>query len=180
MSTPALAFSHMGLFVSDMDKIVKFYVDVMGFFVTDRGHLNGSSITFLSRNPYEHHQLVFVEGRNTESTTKLLNQMSFRLGSLGELIAFVANLDGKEVTNLEPVIHGNAWSIYFRDPEGNRAEVFADSDWYINQPIKEFLDFSLPEDEIRSRTLEFCKQQPGFRPVEEWRSEMRVLMGMPE
>ena len=74
MSAQALSFSHIGLFVSDMDKIVEFYVDVMGFFVTDRGQLNGMPITFLSRNPREHHQLVFVQGRNTDPTTKLANE----------------------------------------------------------------------------------------------------------
>ena len=36
--------------------------------------------------------------------------------------------------------HGNAWSVYFRDPEGNRIEIFCDTEWYIEQPCVEDLD----------------------------------------
>ena len=32
-----------------------------------------------------------------------------------------------EVTNISPINHGNAWAIYFQDPEGNRIEVFTDT-----------------------------------------------------
>lgn len=176
MTKPILSFNHIGLYVRDMERIVAFYVDVMGFFITDRGRLNGSPITFLSRDPDQHHQVVFVAGRSSDNATKLLNQMSFKIGSLGELINFVRRIENEDISHLEPVIHGNAWSIYFRDPEGNRIEVFADSDWYINQPIKEVMDLSLDEAEIRRLTLEFCKDQPGFRPITEWRYDMRVLM----
>ena len=38
--------------------------------------------------------------------------------------------------------HGNAWSLYFRDPEGNRLEVFCDTQWYVEQPCLEDLDLS--------------------------------------
>ena len=169
-------FSHIGLYVADMDRMVSFYTATMLFHVTDRGSLNGASITFLSRDPSEHHQLVFVGGRTVDRSTKLLNQMSFRLGSLGELIHFVKQLPKEDVSDLEPVFHGNAWSLYFRDPEGNRIEVFADSEWYIPQPIKEYLDFDLGEEEIRRRTYGFCKDQPGFQLFSEWRSSMEELM----
>lgn len=171
-----LQFSHVGLYVSDVDAIVRFYTDVMGFFVTDRGILNGAPITFLSQNPSEHHQIVFVGAPEAMGSAKVLNQMSFRLDSLATLLQFAKRLKGEKVTDWEPVIHGNAWSLYFRDPAGNRVEVFTDSDWYIEQPIKEPLDFSLSEDEIRQQTLAFCEKQPGFKPIEEWREEMRVLM----
>lgn len=177
MSGFGLSFSHVGLFVHDMDKIVDFYERALGFFVTDHGVLNGNRITFLSRDPREHHQIVFVAGRNVPRESKLLNQLSFRVASLRELLTFARSLNLDEVSDLEPVIHGNAWSLYFRDPEHNRLEVFADSDWYINQPIKEVLDFSLSEEEIRALTYEYCRQQPGFKPIAEWQAEMGELMG---
>lgn len=178
MIKPQLAFSHIGLYVKDMEKMVDFYTNVMGFFVTDRGMLNGNTpITFMSCDPREHHQVVFVHGRETPPNTRLLNQMSFRIETLGQLLDFVGTLSDKDISDREPIIHGNAWSFYFRDPEGNRTEVFADSEWYINQPIKEFLDFSLSEEEIRRKTYEFCKTQPGFRPISEWQADMRIMMG---
>ena len=170
------SFSHLGLFVTDLDRIVDFYTRVMGFFMTDRGYLGERRIAFLSRDPIEHHQIVFVEGRDVAREGRLLNQMSFRLGSLAELLAFIPKLEGEEASNLEPVIHGNSWSLYFRDPESNRVEVFADSEWYINQPIREILDYKMGEDEIRRQTYEFCRTQPGFKPIADWRRDMVALM----
>lgn len=177
MNAPRLKFSHLGLYVVDVEAIVRFYTEVMGFHITDRGRMGDVPIAFLSQNPLEHHQVVFVGGRAPEALPSVLNQMSFRLDSLGELLALAKRLEGEKVTAWEPVIHGNAWSVYFRDPEGNRVEIFADSDWYIEQPIKEFLDLSLSEAEIREATLAFCREQPGFKPIEQWQDEMRTLMG---
>ena len=176
---PEISFSHIGLFVNDLDRIVDFWTRVMRFFVTDRGELNGQAIAFLSRDPAEHHQLVFIGGRDVPIDGKLLNQMSFRVETLADLLDFIRRLESEDgVSNFEPVIHGNAWSLYFRDVEHNRVEVFTDSDWYINQPIKEVLDFTLTEEEIRRQTLEFCRSQPGFKPIAEWRAETEQMMGL--
>lgn len=174
--SPRLSFSHIGLYVANLDTIVRFYTDIMGFHITDRGTLGEAPIVFLSQNPLEHHQIVFIGGNPAGHSAALLNQMSFRLDSLASLLTFAKRLEGEDVSDLEPVIHGNAWSLYFRDPEGNRVEVFADSDWYIAQPIKKQLDLAMSEEQIRKRTLEFCRNQPGFRPIEEWRNEMRLEM----
>lgn len=170
-----LAFSHVGFFVTDMDRVVDFYHRVLGFFITDRGVLNGKPITFLSRDPREHHQIVLVAGRSP-GTLQNINQISFRVQSLGELQALYQHLVATGVEGMDPVTHGNAWSLYFRDPEGNRLEVFADTDWYIAQPLKEPLDLCLPEAEIRRQTLAFCRDRPGFKSIAQWREQMRALM----
>lgn len=176
-----MAFSHVGFFVTDMDRMIEFYSGVMGFFVTDRGTLGGNRITFFSRDPREHHQIVLIAGRDP-ATQLNINQISFRVKSLGELKAFYHQLEATGAEGMEPVIHGNSWSIYFRDPEGNRLEVFADTDWYISQPFKEYLDFNRSEEEIRAFTGEYCKTRAGYRPIAEWRAEMEALMasGRPE
>lgn len=175
----ALSFSHVGLFVADMERMVKFYTATMGFFITDRGTLNGKKITFFSRDPREHHQIVLVEGRDRDKQLNL-NQISFRVGSLAQLKVFHSRLVEAQTQGMEPVIHGNSWSIYFHDPEGNRLEVFADTEWYISQPFKEPLDLTLPEEEIRDSTEAYCRTRDGFKPIGEWHSEMRQLMGMDE
>ena len=55
-------------------------------------------------------------------------QLSFRVESLDGVKAFYALLkDRTDVSEIRPVSHGNAWSVYFRDPENNRLEVFTDS-----------------------------------------------------
>jgi catechol-2,3-dioxygenase len=172
-----IAFSHVGLFVENLPKMEAFYREVMGFHLTDRGMLNGNAIAFLSRDPREHHQIVLVAGRVAAPGTRLVNQISFRVPTLADLQIFFGRLNARNTPNIDPVLHGNAWSVYFADPEGNRLEVFTDSDWYIEQPIRERIDLSLPEKQIRKLTYDYCVGRPGFKPFAEWRGDMERLMG---
>lgn len=175
-SSAALSFSHVGLYVLDLERMVDFYTRVLGFVVTDRGTLGTRKLAFLSRDPREHHQVVFATGRHPDLSVAVVNQLSFRVPDLGELKDFAASLEGEPVSELDPTVHGNAWSLYFRDPEGNRLEVFTDSDWYISQPIKEKLDLTLSEEEIRRQTLAFCQDRPGFEPIDQWRTRLAAKM----
>jgi catechol 2,3-dioxygenase len=75
---------------------------------------------------------------------------------------------GAAPRDLVSVTHGNAWSIYFRDPEGNRIEVFADTPWHVTQPVREPIDLDRSEAEILAETEAFCRGRPGFRPMAEW------------
>lgn len=168
----ALEFSHVGLFVTDLDKMADFYHRVLGFPITDRGFLGEAELVFFSRDPRDHHQIVLVAGRPPGLPDRIVNQVSFRAGSLAELQRFYRRVVEERVNDLVPICHGNAWSVYFRDPEGNRIEVFVDTDWYIHQPIREVIDLGLPEAEIRRRTEAFCRGKPGFKPIGEWRAEV--------
>ena len=55
---PAVSFSHMGLYVTDIARQERFFTQFLGFTVTDRGTLptpNGPvQLVFLSRVPDEH------------------------------------------------------------------------------------------------------------------------------
>ena len=70
---PDLAFSHVGLFVHDLELMEGFYRRVLGFTVTDRGELPAPSgrvgLVFLSRDPREHHQLVLATGARPRSSS---------------------------------------------------------------------------------------------------------------
>jgi catechol 2,3-dioxygenase len=177
MAGAGLDFSHMGFLVRDLDAMVAFYRDVLGFFLTDRGTLGTRELRFLSRNPTEHHQIVLMDGRGADQPTTI-NQISFRVGSLEDLRAVYARLHDAGTTGLDPATHGNAWSIYFPDPEGNRIEVYTDSEWYISQPFKLPVDLSRPADELRAENEALARQQPGFKPIAAWHADMRALMGM--
>ena len=172
MAAIDIAFSHLGLWVRDMDRMRDFYSRIMGFAVTDQGLLGGTTpITFLSRDPREHHQIVLVQGRDGDA--KVVNQISFRLPDLGAMKRFRERLRAEKLDGgLMPINHGNAWAIYFPDPEGNRIELFVDTDWYIDQPCREGLDLDRSESEIRADTEAFCKTQPGFKPMADWRAEI--------
>jgi catechol 2,3-dioxygenase len=130
----ALEFSHVGLFVMDIDRMADFYHRVLGFPITDRGMLGEAEIVFMSRDPRDHHQVILVAGRPPGLPDRIVNQVSFRVASLAELQRFYRRIRAEAVQELAPICHGNAWSVYFRDPEGNRIEVFVDTDWYIHQP----------------------------------------------
>lgn len=176
---PPLSFSHVGFFVFDLARMEAFYTRLLGFQVTDRGVARGRDLVFLSRDPREHHQIVLVAGRTAAETT--VNQISFRLPSLEALQEMAARVRAEpEASDIMGTDHGNSWSCYFRDPEGNRIELFVDAPWYVTQPRVEPLDLARPAAEIVAATLEACRGDPSFRPVEEWRAELALRLAAPE
>ena len=56
------------------------------------------------------------------------------------------------MTGIMPLTHGNAWSIYFEDPEHNGVEVFIDTPWHVQQPQAKPLDLTKSNDEIVAST----------------------------
>ena len=48
-------------------------------------------------------------------------------------------------SNFRPVNHGNSFSLYFDDPEGNSIEVSFESEWYVPAPSAWPLDLSLDD-----------------------------------
>jgi catechol 2,3-dioxygenase len=130
-SVPEFSFSHMGLFVGDAARMEDFYTRVLGFAVTDRGDLGSTRIVFLSRDPREHHQIILASGRPPAGGFNPINQISFRMADFAGLREMHRRLLVEGVQELAPVSHGNALSVYFRDPEGNRLELFVDTPWYV-------------------------------------------------
>jgi catechol 2,3-dioxygenase len=176
-----LRWSHAVLYVRDLDEMIAFYRDVLGFQVSDRGPLDprnpGLEIAFLSQVGSDHHQLAFVPVRGDGPSTTL-DHMAFRVDALADVKAMAGRLqsDGR-ATNLHPLNHGNAWSVYFKDPEGNGLEVFCDSPWSVRQPQGKPWDLSMSEDELRRQTEEQFKGEPGFRPIAEFYAEHRRRHG---
>ena len=174
MTIPRFAFSHAGLYVFDLKTMERFYRKVFGFAVTDRGVLRGRDIVFLSRNPREHHEIVLIAGRTGNPADTSLNQLSFRVASLADLRRMhrrVSAIDG--VRDISPIDHGNAWAVYFRDPEGNHIEMFVDAPWYVSQPLAEPLDFSLSDRAIRARTRKRHAGDRSLKPAAAWRRDFR-------
>lgn len=171
-----LRFTHVGLFVQSVDVMAKFYRDVMLFTQTDRGVLGDSEIVFLSREPREHHQLVFVAGLPGPPAHEVINQLSFRVADLEGLLDFHRWVKRWNVEDLQPINHGNAWSIYFRDPENNRIEVYTPSPWYISQPCRVPLSIDQSADEIRRQTKDWCARQPGFAPASEFSAKVAQMI----
>ncbi|HYG55660.1 MAG TPA: VOC family protein [Burkholderiales bacterium] len=175
-SVPSMEFSHMGMYVADLARMEDFYTRVLGFCVTDRGVLGATHLVFLSRDPRDHHQIVLASGRPEDAKFNTINQISFRMAGLSALKDMFELLRKESVSELAPVSHGNAVSVYFRDPEGNRIELFVDTPWYVQQPLRVPVDMALPERELWAWVEADARKRPGFRPVEEWRAELSTRM----
>jgi len=179
-----LTLSHFGLSCFDLDRMEDFYTRVLGMTVSDRGAVAGGAarLVFLTTDPSEHHQLVLASGR-TEGTIlegpvlggsfgAAIFQLTFRLADLAALRRAQQRLVAEGNTNFIPLNHGNAWSLYTRDPEGNALELVVDSPWYIHQPFGELFDLSLDDAEILRQTEALCRATGACEPADEWRAQL--------
>ncbi len=174
----ALVFSHLGFYVRDIERMARFYRDTMGFFETDRGLLGTVQLIFFSRDPGEHHQIVLASGRPEEPGFNPINQISLRVPDLATLRTMRDRVAAEPgVSELLTATHGNAISIYFRDPEGNRLEVFLDTPWYCEQPLREPIDLDRPDEAVMAQAEALARSRPRFRSRAEWRADMEKLMG---
>jgi catechol 2,3-dioxygenase-like lactoylglutathione lyase family enzyme len=174
----SLVFSHMGIYVRDLERMARFYKDVMCFFETDRGDLGPVQLVFLSRDPSEHHQIVLATGRPADLSFSVINQISLRVPDLASLRNVRDRVQADpDVRDLVCTSHGNAVSIYFRDPEGNRLEVFLDMPWYCEQPLREPIDLNQSDEAVMAAAEALARSRPKFRSRAEWLKEMQQLMG---
>ena len=162
--------SHVGIYVTDVPKMREFYTKILGFVVSDAA--DDGRITFMSRNPSDHHQLVLVRGRTSDDSKPMVQQVSFNVGTLASVQRVFHKVREAGCKVIDPRCHGNAWSVYFSDPEGNRIEMFCDTPWYVPQPLGFEIDLTKSEEELYRETEAYCRARPGFMPMEEWRAEI--------
>ncbi|WP_281560817.1 VOC family protein [Thalassomonas sp. RHCl1] len=169
---PNMLLSHVELYVQDLTQMEAFYTKALGFVVTDRGE-GKNGMVFLSRSPNEHHQIVLNPRQSHRSIASPVDHISFRVGSLTELRLFNTSLQQMPEINIQTVSHGSTWSIYFRDPEDNRFEIFTDTPWYVNQPCKFTVDFTLTDEALIEFTESKIKELPGYSIANEWKKSHR-------
>lgn len=168
----SLTLSHFGMFVTDVGRMVDFYTRFLGFAVSDRGPNPNGEIVFMTRDPREHHQLVMASGRPKDLQFNVINQISLRVDSLATLRELYLGLKDEPVEILGPISHGNALSVYFRDPEGNRVELLIDTPWYVPQPHRVPVDIMQPEKELWGGIEKHCRGIPGFKSRQEWMGDI--------
>ncbi|PKI15963.1 VOC family protein [Colwellia sp. 12G3] len=168
-----MLLSHVELYIQDVISMEKFYTEYLGFVVTDRGQ-GPNGMIFLSRNPKEHHQIVLNPQQSHRSIESPVDHISFRVESISDLRGFNSALKLAADTSIQTVSHGSAWSIYFRDPEGNRFEIFTDTPWYVNQPCKFPVNLEQTDEELKQFTEEKIKDMAGFCIAKEWQTLHQV------
>ena len=177
---PRLSLGHATLAVRDLDRMVAFYTDVLGFHVSNRGEpVPGmGEMAFLTQDPTAHHQIVLVH--TPEPATRgfmLADHLAFRTESLDDLRVIGARLADADVATVIPISHGNAWSLYFTDPEGNGLECFVDTPFHVAQPYGDALDLSATDAEIEPAPRTKVESLPGSQPFDVWRDPLAARLG---
>ena len=136
------SLSHVGIWVRDMDRSIRWYEEMLGFVLTERLGVNGiepaapHGIAWL-RCSAEHHNLVLIQlppeqvaepvpygGKGT------LQQLAFEVESVEALHAAHAFLAKRGVKILVPPRRqrvSGGLQFYFADPGGNKVELFSSS-----------------------------------------------------
>ena len=126
---PDTRIGHVHLKVSDLDRAVRFYRDVLGFEVQQ---YYGSQAAFLSAGGYHHHI-----GLNTWESqggpppapgTTGLYHIAILLPNRRELARTFKRVLENGVRIDGASDHGVSEAIYFRDPDGNGIEIYRDRD----------------------------------------------------
>lgn len=171
-NSPRLTLGHTTLAARDLDRLVAFYRDALGFLVTNRGHVpDGSEIAFLSQDPNSHHQIALVNGYEPpDAAFVMVDHLAFRTETLNDLRALHAKLSTAGVEGILQICHGNAWSLYFNDCEGNGVECYVDSPFHVAQPFANSLDLDMSDADIKESTRQRIAHQPEFQSMAEWQT----------
>ena len=124
---PRVDVGHVHLKVSDLERSIAFYHDVLGFDLVQR---YGSQAAFLSAGGYHHHiGLNTWESRGgarpAPGTTGLYH-VAFRYPDRASLADAVRRLARAGVRLDGASDHGVSEALYLRDPDGNGVELYRD------------------------------------------------------
>ena len=170
--------THMGIFTDRPAEMRNFYEQVLEMVVSDTGvgHHFKRRITFMTGSADHHHQFVLVEREAGDPPGGALFQVSFEQESLGDLRAIARRAEVAGATDFKQLNHGNSWSVYFRDPDGNQVEIYTDTGWYVPQPFGDPLDLTQSDDAIRTATDERVRMVEGALPLTERAAQMKARL----
>jgi catechol-2,3-dioxygenase len=139
---------HVGIHVQDMDRMKDFYTRVVGLRIAeDQAAERG--MVFLTSNPdVEHHELLLMAGRNVGDDARVLQQVSFRVPSFEDVQEYADRFKREGVPVEDIVTHGFAVGVYFFDPEGNRLEVYWDTNVRGHKAFRRTIDVDRPKTEV--------------------------------
>jgi catechol 2,3-dioxygenase len=122
---------HVNLTVTDLERAVGFYRDVIGLRVTQRD----AQSAFLAAGDYHHHVALNTWDASAEAPPEHsagLHHFALRLPDVGTLAAVVVRIVNAGHELLGATDHGVNLAVYLRDPEGNGLELMLDrapADW---------------------------------------------------
>ena len=117
--------SHVLLFTTDVERTLRFYENIIGLRLSDRG---GEAIAFMHGiHGSDHHMLAFAK-----SNAPGLHHCSWDVGSIGEVGLGAMQMADKgyvEGWGLGRHVLGSNYFHYVRDPWGSYSEYSADIDY---------------------------------------------------
>ena len=124
---PRVDIGHIHLKVSDIDRSLAFYRDVLGFDVTQR---LGDEAAFLSAGGYHHHLALNTwesrGGSPPPPGTTGLYHVAIRYPDRAALGDALLRLRDAGIPIGGATDHGVSEAIYLRDPDGNGIELYRD------------------------------------------------------
>ena len=139
---------HVGIYADDLMKQRDFYTRVIGLKVADED-LEGRGMCFLSSDPErEHHEFVLMKGKEAPEGAKVIQQISFIVPTIDDLREHYHRLQAENVKIDRIVSHGNAFGMYFFDPEGNRIELYYKTGFKVPQPHGDPIDLEEPNEKL--------------------------------
>ena len=136
---------HVGIYVSDVDRSLAWYTEVLGLTLTGRWPFpSGGEIVFM-RFGENHHDIVLMSGpealgAGATGGNNRLQHIAMEIETRDEWLKALAHLKRKGVKIRGPLVHGfeggtgpgtlpggsGSRSFYFEDPDGNSLELYAD------------------------------------------------------
>ncbi|WP_103664780.1 VOC family protein [Gracilimonas amylolytica] len=124
---PKTRIGHVHLKVSDLDKALEFYRDLLGFELTT---MYGDQAAFLSAGGYHHHIGLNTWHSKDQSPAPRnspgLYHTAFLYPSRKDLAIILKRLIDKGYTIGGASDHGVSEAIYLQDPDGNGVELYRD------------------------------------------------------
>jgi catechol 2,3-dioxygenase len=124
---PDTVVGHVHMKVSDLERSIRFYSDVLGFEIRQR---MGNEAAFLGAGKYHHHVGLNTweskGGSPPPASSTGLYHVAFRYPNRAALAAALRRLVKLSISLEGAADHGVSEALYLRDPDGNGVELYYD------------------------------------------------------
>ena len=138
---------HIGIQVTDVDKSLTWYRDILGLTLTGRWPMGEHGEMAFMRFADDHHNIVLfshpteITDENRHAGYNALQHIALEVADRDEWLKALTDLRHKDVEIIDgPLVHGpegggaagrylggsGSRSFYFLDPDGNRLEIYTD------------------------------------------------------